>query len=168
MPVFSPAEKARRAGHAKVGLGRGLPPHKPTPETLALAAQRLAQARPLAEIAQAIGISKHTFCKHYKALIDSTQELQDESIKAVFIRRCMGFEKHGRFYPPSEACLVVYAKSRLGFGEVQRLEHSGPNAGPIKVENSTDGFSREDLLEILAEARRRRESDAEPSTPTDD
>ena len=121
--------QAEGAPMEPVKRGRGRPKHQPTPELRAKVCAWLARGMTEDEVAAKIGVAPHTLRKHYRVELDTVLDLQDSEVRKAFLNRCMGFERKGKYYPPSETLLALYARTRLGF--VERTEHDHNVRFPI-------------------------------------
>ena len=110
-------------------------PHEPTDKTRSEVSALASFGVPQEDIAAYIGISKPTLAKHY------FDELSFSSIKAnatvgkfLFNMASGQAIKSGASYAECSRAAMFWAKTRMGWRETDRLEHSGPNGGAIPVE----------------------------------
>lgn len=109
--------------------------HKPTDENRIEVRTLASLGMPQDEIAAYIGISKPTLAKHYAS------ELKLSSIKAnatvgkyLFSLASGQAISKGATHSDCKAAAMFWAKTRMGWRETDRLEHSGPDGGAIPVE----------------------------------
>lgn len=110
-------------------------PHEPTDKTRSEVSALASFGVPQEDIAAYIGISKPTLAKHYP------DELSFSSIKAnatvgkyLFSLASGQALKNGATHGDCKAAAMFWAKTRMGWRETDRLEHSGPDGGAIPVE----------------------------------
>ena len=111
------------------------PLHKPTNETRAEVKALSSFGVPQEDIAIFIGISKPTLAKYYP------DELRVSSIKAnatvgkYLYNLASGLAlKNGATHGDCSRAAMFWAKTRMGWRETDRLEHSGPDGGAIPIE----------------------------------
>jgi hypothetical protein len=110
--------------------------HKPTDESRAEVRALASFGLPQEDIAEYIGgISHVTLRKHY------AQELKLSAIKAnatvgkyLFSLASGQAIAKGATHGDCRTAAVFWAKTRMGWRETDRLEHSGPDGGAIPVE----------------------------------
>lgn len=109
------------------------PLHQPTDETRAEVRALASFGVTQEDIATFIGISKPTLAKYY------SDELRVSSIKAnatvgkYLYNLASGMAlKNGATHGDCSRAAMFWAKTRMGWRETDRLEHSGPDGGPIE------------------------------------
>jgi hypothetical protein len=155
--------------HKRTGAPLGRPPHKPSVEIAARIALLTAKGETLIRLAEVIGFPHSTIEKYYRAALEEGRKMRDDQVLGAFIKRCLGFtDPKGKYIPPDPTCLTLYAKTRLGFKDVSRLELTGKGGAPISVQHSlARQLSDEQLAEQLeAHARLLREKAEGDPDPT--
>lgn len=111
------------------------PLHQPTDENRAEVRALASFGVTQEDIAAFIGISKPTLAKYYP------DELRVSSIKAnatvgkYLYNLASGMAlKNGATHGDCSRAAMFWAKTRMGWRETDRLEHSGPNGGAIPIE----------------------------------
>lgn len=109
--------------------------HEPTPENRVEVRTLASLGMPQEDIATYIGISKPTLAKYYD------EELKISSIKAnatvgkyLFSLASGQAIAKGATHGDCKTAAMFWAKTRMGWRETDRLEHSGPDGGAIPIE----------------------------------
>lgn len=117
--------------------GRLMPakPHKPTDETRAevkaLASFGLVQE----DIAQYVGISHVTLRKHYASELKLSAIKANATVGKYLFSLASGQAiANGATHGDCKTAAMFWAKTRMGWRETDRLEHSGPDGGAIPIE----------------------------------
>lgn len=104
---------------------RGRPLYTPTAEQRKMVELYAAVGTPHLVIADVLGVAEMTLRKHYRA--ELTQGLHKANAKVA--GKLFNIAMAG-----NPAALIFWLKSRAGWRETNRLEHTGAEGSPIKVE----------------------------------
>ncbi len=118
------AGAAEEEAEAPARVGR--PPHEPTYRQREQVEGLAALWVPQRAIAAFLGISENTLRKHYPDELDRGAALGDIALGNCFRAKLEA----------GDTAAVIYAtKIRFGWSERMKLEHSGPNGGPLQAEH---------------------------------
>ena len=112
--------------------------YKPNDKDRAVVKALAAYGVPQEQIGARIGISHVTLRKYYQSELD----LSAMEANAKVAETCYQMATGGQ-HP---AATFFWLKTRAGWRETDRLEHSGPNGGPIEIHDS----AREELASRIA------------------
>ncbi|MBS0640902.1 MAG: hypothetical protein JSS43_13575 [Proteobacteria bacterium] len=113
----------------------------PTPEQRRTARAMAAYGIPQIEIAAVIGISDRTLRKAFREELDRAATEANAKVAEV----CFRMATSGKV----PAATFFWLKTRAGWREVNRFEHTGGQGGPIQVAALED--SRKPIAEFMAE-----------------
>lgn len=150
------AGAAEEEAEAPARVGR--PPHEPTYRQREQVEGLAALWVPQRAIAAFLGISENTLRKHYPDELDRGAALGDIALGNCFRAKLEA----------GDTAAVIYAtKIRFGWSERMKLEHSGPNGGPLQAERyfAIPEDQRRQTLQVLA---RRVLGPAAADAPADD
>ncbi len=114
------------------------PEHVPTEQSRKTVEAMSAYGVPQQQIAAVIGISKPTLEKHYRA------ELDTADAKAIAKVAESLFQKATGSHPQAVTAAIFWLKTRAGWKDTSRVEHTGANGGPIQNVDLS-GATPEDL-----------------------
>lgn len=98
--------------------------HEPSDAQRQLVSLHAAIGTPQDQIAQVIGIDKKTLTKHYRDELDTGMTKANARIGKALFDKAVGGDT---------SALIFWAKTRMGWKETNRQEHSGPDGKPIEV-----------------------------------
>lgn len=107
----------------------GRPSHKPTDQTRRTVESMSAYGIPQEDIAAVIGVDSKTLRKHYRVELDTAEAKANARVAETLYRKATDAEMSG----PSVTAAIFWLKTRAGWKETDRLEHSGPNGGPMQM-----------------------------------
>jgi len=103
-------------------------PHQPTDESRRQVEALSGYGMPRERICDVIGVSWPTLLKYYdRELALGDAKALSQIAKAAFERGVIDKDT---------SMLIFLCKTRLGWRDVQRVENTGPNGGPIQIEES--------------------------------
>ena len=105
-------------------LHRTKPPHAPTDALRQTVQLHTTVGTPQEAIAQILGIDPKTLRKHYRDELDLSRAKANATIGGALFNKAKGGDT---------AAMIFWMKTQAGWRE--RLEHSGPNGGPIQTED---------------------------------
>lgn len=100
----------------------GRPPHEPDGATRQLIEQLSAFGTPHEAIAKIVGISEPTMRKHYADELELGGHKASAKIANGLFKKALEGDV---------ACMIFWLKTRAGWRETQKLEHSGPDGKPL-------------------------------------
>jgi hypothetical protein len=116
------------------------PRHEPTPKTMAEAKAYAAVGVPHHDIALLIGVSIKTLLKYYRTEMDIGKARANATVaKGLFSSATKG----------NLGAQIFWMKSQAGWREVQSIEHTGKDGGPIETKNVSD-LTDDELLRIAS------------------
>ena len=104
----------RISAHNKKGRGR--PAFEPTDEHRKLVRDMVAAGIPHESIARVIGISRNTLEKHFREEIDTAAAEANAKVAMTLFEKALSGDT---------TAMIWWTKSRMGWSEKQKLEHSG-------------------------------------------
>jgi hypothetical protein len=96
-----------------------------------------------AAISRALGVDEKTLRKHFRRALDSSADRANAQVGATLFKLATSGN--------CPAATIFWVKSRLGWRETTRLEHSGPDGAPL--------LPLADVDRIIHEARGGREKE---------
>ena len=98
-------------------------------------------------IARILGITKNTLRKYYKDELDLATAKANATVGGSLYKKATGYtDKAGVYHPPETAAQIFWMKTRAGWRETNRHEHTGADGGAIQTEDVTkrdaDAFAR--------------------------
>ncbi len=132
------------------------------------------------DIASCIQIDPKTLRKHFRAELDEGMALGNMNVGRSLYEMAVGrpaqYDDGGRLLreemKPDKSAVIFAAKARLGMRETTRLEHTGPNGGPIQtIDLDLSVFTDEELklfMRLYDKAKRRGGDDDEGGAPPAD
>lgn len=141
-PPAKPKAKAKpkKAAPAKAApKKRGPPPWSPSAEERRLVEHYVSIGMTQEQIAIVMGKSVDSLDRHCRHELDAGALKVNAKIGAKLFDRAMNGDT---------ACLIFWAKTRMGFSEKSRIEHSGPDGGPIPMAHDLTKLSDKDLAEL--------------------
>lgn len=111
--------------------------HIPTPETRAVVTALAATGNTKEEIAIYLGTGKRTLDNHYRSELNTAYTKVKAACSGLLVKKALAGDK---------ACLFFLLKTKFGYREVNRYEHTGANGAPIDIK----GLSNEQLLQAIA------------------
>ncbi len=133
------------------------PHHLPTEDTRRVAAIMSSYNAPQKAIALALAIDENTLRKYYRTELDNGSDITNGKVSETLFRMAVS----GRV----PAATFFWLKTRAGWREVDRLEITGKDGGPIAVDHehfNYENLTREEAREmerILRSAHSRRDSE---------
>ena len=130
------------------------PLHLPTEDTRRVVAIMSSYSAPQKAIAMALAIDENTLRKYYRAELDHGSDITNGKVSETLYRMAVS----GRV----PAATFFWLKTRAGWREIDRLEITGKDGGPIAVDHehfNYDNLTREEARElekILRSAHSRR------------
>lgn len=82
------------------------------------------------QIAQVLGISDVTLRKHFREELDNAEIKANAKVAANLFRQATKDD------PRSITAAIFWTKTRLGWKDTTKLEHTGENGQPLKLEVS--------------------------------
>ena len=113
--------------------------HKPTDQSRAEVNALASFGTPQDEIARYIGIAPMTLRKHYDAELNLASIKANSTVGIYLFSLASGQAiSKGATHSDCKAAAMFWAKTRMGWRETDRLEHSGPDGGaiPVKIERT--------------------------------
>lgn len=101
---------------------RGHPPHEPSQDQRDLVRNLTIAGVSQDRIAAMIGISDVTLRLHYRAELDDGSDKANAAVVGHLFNKCQNGDT---------AALIFWAKTRLGWKETSRSEHTGADGAPI-------------------------------------
>ena len=89
-------------------------------------------------IARILGIDEKTLRKHYRDELDLARAQANASVGGMLFKKAKAGDT---------AAMIFWMKTQAGWRETARVEHSGPDGGPIQTEDVT-------VERLIAEAMR--------------
>ena len=111
--MMSPEDRAKRGKR-----------HKPTAETRKLVSDLSALGINNTDIAVMLDINQNTLVSHYGEEIHKGRVKANAKIAQTLYKKAIGGDT---------ACLIFWAKTRMGWREVDRLEITGEDGGPVRA-----------------------------------
>lgn len=119
-------------------------PHEPTAATREVVSLHTVMGTPQPIIARIIGIDPKTLRKYYRDEIDLATAKANAKIGGVLYNKAVNGDT---------ASAIFWMKTRAGWRETNRTEHTGPDGGPIQHEDvSADAADFARRLSRLAAA----------------
>jgi hypothetical protein len=120
-------------------MGRGIlmpaKAHKPTDESRAEVKALASFGLPQDDIAEYVGVSHVTLRKHYASELKLSAIKANATVGKYLFSLASGQAlRDGASHSECARSAMFWAKTRMGWRETDRLEHSGPNGGAIPVE----------------------------------
>ena len=120
-------------------MGRGIlmpaKAHKPTNESRAEVKALASFGLPQDDIAEYVGVSHVTLRKHYASELKLSAIKANATVGKYLFSLASGQAlRDGASHSECARSAMFWAKTRMGWRETDRLEHSGPNGGAIPVE----------------------------------
>lgn len=109
--------------------------HKPTDESRAEVKALASFGLPQDDIAEYVGVSHVTLRKHYASELKLSAINANATVGKYLFSLASGQAlQNGASHSECARSAMFWAKTRMGWRETDRLEHSGPNGGAIPVE----------------------------------
>ena len=109
--------------------------HKPTDESRAEVKALASFGLPQEDIAEYVGVSHVTLRKHYASELKLSAIKANATVSKFLFNMASGQAvKIGASYGECSRAAMFWAKTRMGWRETDRLEHSGPDGGAIPIE----------------------------------
>ena len=109
--------------------------HKPTDESRAEVKALASFGLPQDDIAEYVGVSHVTLRKHYASELKLSAIKANATVGKYLFSLASGQAlRDGASHSECARSAMFWAKTRMGWRETDRLEHSGPNGGAIPVE----------------------------------
>ena len=109
--------------------------HKPTDESRAEVKALASFGLPQEDIAKYVGVSHVTLRKHYASELKLSAIKANATVGKYLFSLASGQAlRNGASHSECARSAMFWAKTRMGWRETDRLEHSGPNGGAIPVE----------------------------------
>ena len=115
--------------------------HEPTDEQRKTVAAMTAYGVPQPDLAAVIGIDPKTLRLHYSRELATAQSEANAKVAQSLFKKALGDG------PQSVTAAIFWLKTRAQWRDVTRVEHSGPDGGPIQTEDVT-------VERLIAEAMR--------------
>ena len=132
--------------------------HIPTESSRLIVQRAYGMGMTLEQTSELIGIDTATLVKHYKKDLENSAAHLNFNVSQNLYRLAMGSDR------AAVTASMFWLKCRAGWREVQRVEHTGPDGGPIQHQVSVETIDprdltqeeREQLMDILHGAMERR------------
>jgi len=109
--------------------------HKPTDESRAEVKALASFGLPQEDIAEYVGVSHVTLRKHYASELKLSAIKANATVGKYLFSLASGQAlRNGASHSECARSAMFWAKTRMGWRETDRLEHSGPDGGAIPVE----------------------------------
>jgi len=109
--------------------------HKPTDESRAEVKALASFGLPQEDIAKYVGVSHVTLRKHYASELKLSAIKANATVGKYLFSLASGQAlRNGASHSECARSAMFWAKTRMGWRETDRLEHSGPDGGAIPVE----------------------------------
>lgn len=108
--------------NAKPKRPRGRPAWEPTAEQRMMVKVCMGTGFTQEQVAALLGVDHDTLVKHCREELAIGHLEIDAKIGGKLVQKCLAGDT---------ACLIFYHKTRRGWSEKQRHEHSGPDGAPI-------------------------------------
>ena len=99
--------------------GPGRPSHQPTDEFRKIVEAMVAYGIPLEDISNVLGIDRKTLSKHYSAEIDTAAAQANAKVAESLFRKATSDGTQ------SVTAAIFWLKTKAGWKETDRIEHSG-------------------------------------------
>ena len=116
----------------------GRPLHEPTDQTRKTVEAMSAYGIKQQDIALVLSISKPTLEKHYRLELDTACAKANSKVAESLYNKATGS------HPQAVTAAIFWMKTRGGWKDTSRIEHTGPNGGPIQNVDLS-GATAEDL-----------------------
>lgn len=117
--------------------------HEPTDASRKQVEAMAAYGVPQESIASVLGVDPKTLRKHYRdELTNGSTKANSKVAESLYKNAISG----------NVSAQIFWCKTRLGWSETQKLEHAGPNGGPITTRNASD-VTDDELAAIAAASR---------------
>ena len=115
-------------------------PHEPSEENRKLARALSAYGIPQADIARRMGVSIPTLTKYYQADLDDGMMEANAKVGEFLFGAASGAAlTKGASYSDCIRAAMFWGKTRMGWRETDRLEHTGQDGKPIEVNLTITG-----------------------------
>jgi DNA-binding XRE family transcriptional regulator len=112
--------------------------HEPTDETRAQVTALASFGLPQEDIAEFIGVSHVTLRKYYQPELKLSAIKANAAVGEYLFSLASGHAlKQGATHGDCKTAAMFWAKTRMGWRETSRLEHSGPEGGPMQMQDVT-------------------------------
>lgn len=105
----------------------GQPPHVPTAQTRQNVEAMTGCGIGQTDIATVLDIDEKTLRRHYRDELDKGVTKANARVAAALFNKALGPGKEG------VTAAIFWLKTRAGWKDTTRLEHSGPDGGPIET-----------------------------------
>jgi len=123
-------------------------PHEPTDRDRKTVESMAAYGVPQPDIAAVIGISHPTLRKYYAdELATATSRANAKVAEFLYTAASGAALNRGASYADCTRAAMFWLKTRAQWRETERIEHSGPDGGPIQTE---DTGARDKLAALIA------------------
>jgi len=130
----------------------GRPAFEPTDEQRRTVRAMVAYGVPQEQICKVIGVTDKTLNKHFKHEIETAAIEANSKVAQSLFRKATSDELVG----PSVTAAIFWLKTKAGWKETDRTEHTGPDGGPLKTETRIDASNYPDEeLEVLMRVKQR-------------
>lgn len=127
------------------------PPHEPTERTRAEVSALYSFGIPQEDIGRYIGIDAKTLRKHYREELDNSVTKANAAVGRFLYQNATGNTlKDGASHSDCVRAAMFWAKTRMGWSETQKLEHTSPDGSMTPKDSSA----------AVLEALRRKHDDA--------
>ena len=107
---------------------RDTTPHEPTEKTRAEVSALYSFGIPQDDIARYIGVDAKTLRKHYREELDNSVTKANAAVGRFLYQNATGTTiKDGASHADCVRAAIFWAKTRMGWSETQKLEHSNPD-----------------------------------------
>ena len=112
-------------------------PHESTDQNRKVARALSAYGIPQDDIARRLGISKPTLAKYYQSDLDDGAMEANAKVGEFLFQAASGAAiKAGASHADCIRAAMFWGKTRMGWRETDRIEHTGKDGGPMQVESS--------------------------------
>jgi len=132
------------------------PTHEPTDSNRKTVESMSGYGIPEDDIALVIGIDPKTLRKHYRRELDLGHIKANSAVAQNLFKRATGDGSQ------SVTAAIFWAKTRMGWRETTRLEHSGPEGRPIQLDLTKLTADELEKLEAIIGPLAERPDDDEP------
>jgi len=105
----------------------GRPQYQPTDDNRKMVEAMVAYGVPLEEISDVLEIDRKTLSKHFDREIKTAAARANSRVAESLYKKAIGDGQ------ASVTAAIFWLKTKAGWKEVDRVEHTGADGGPIKV-----------------------------------
>lgn len=129
-----------------IPVSAGRPPHEPTGETRDRVEMLAAFGIPAQDIAATLEITDTTLRKYYRHELDTGLVKANEKVAGALFKNATGND------PKAVSAAIFWLKTRARWRDVNPVEVSGPNGGPLQSVDLTN-MTEEEIAVLLEAAK---------------